>query len=790
MMRHPSPNRPVHPVARRGALLLLVLSMLSLFLMLGTLMIVMATRARTTSRAFAGAVAGPGLKSAQTSELLEEALLVLIRGTQQPASGGADEPPGPNLESLLADRYGTARLTGELRSIAASSQGLVRATVSILNGPDPRELVGRVLTIQPPPSDPAPVSSFRIHRVGATAGTSITLELANLRTVGIRPLPTISTPLPNPPEHRVFINGRDFEAEPWDAFDDANTFLTSRLPGQPVRAAFQTAAGQPLEVDNDGDGSADGVWLENILPRMADGSRLRVSYLVHDLGGQWNVNAHGSIIDPLGDGIASSGPAAVDGSQVLPPETWRRLLRGLARSSPLTPPAPPTHRPPPVIMSPNPSARLPTDGIEGRFGSGPQDTYGLRLDFDGPRLASRRTPLNGPGNLFTCGELEWVLRQFDSDTTTLPPRLAALLGGDAEAARLLITTDSWDYCGIVGDAANRVLRDGDPATLPWDARAGVRFNLDRPLPLSEPRELAARVNNSRTPENELLIKDFFTVITAAGVPATARTAQWVANVIDFLDRDTVPDKFTPPGGLPEVTGVEPSSLPESLKEELGPWDQGFCESAAVLLAVPPQSQTDLEERWEQIEALPEQATIDLRKDLESLAVKHPKILDVVTVASPFRSTVFAEIAGGQIFSRWREPGRINVNTCDDRVWQGLSGGNGVNPFGPSGGPPGTARSTTDGLLRVAFRGAPARDFSVIQPNRVLANRFANSATTRSDVFAVWVTLEVTSPSADFDADRVTHSRLFAIIDRSIPVGYELGMNLNARDTIRVLRRLE
>ena len=69
-----------------------------------------------------------------------------------------------------------------------------------------------------------------------------------------------------------------------------------------------------------------------------------------------------------------------------------------------------------------------------------------------------------------------------------------------------------------------------------------------------------------------------------------------------------------------------------------------------------------------------------------------------------------------------------------------------------------------------------------------AIRLANVATIRSNVFAVWVTLKTIDRSAN--AAPPTYHRTFAIVDRSIPVGYNAGETLNARDTIRLQRFLE
>ena len=69
------------------------------------------------------------------------------------------------------------------------------------------------------------------------------------------------------------------------------------------------------------------------------------------------------------------------------------------------------------------------------------------------------------------------------------------------------------------------------------------------------------------------------------------------------------------------------------------------------------------------------------------------------------------------------------------------------------------------------------------------NRLNNSVTTRSNVFAVWVTIgyfDANAPTAEVEP--VKRHRAFYIFDRSIPVGYEPGKNHNVLDAV-LLRRI-
>jgi len=207
---------------------------------------------------------------------------------------------------------------------------------------------------------------------------------------------------------------------------------------------------------------------------------------------------------------------------------------------------------------------------------------------------------------------------------------------------------------------------------------------------------------------------------------------------------------------------------------------------------------------------------------DSLAtVQNNLILDAVCVPSRFcqHSTTLVETSwsttlqnltwpypeckAGSVFSSWREPGRVNVNTfpVDNAepaadapgIWAALSGG--TNPANPFVG--GAAAMSIREMLSLKDPNAPV--YSKVYPagdprdnnpflSMALPVRLANVGTIRSQVFAVWITVKVTDDSAN--APSPTTKRLFAIVDRSIPVGYSPSENLNVSDCIRLKRVLD
>jgi hypothetical protein len=303
---------------RRGVLLLVVLSMLTLFLMLGAAYIVSATRAKEAARAHARLTFGGDEARVPHARIADTVLLKVLRG------GTASLPVSPAavvFESLLADKYGQETISG---SMTVSGAGPVMSGTVLLFSPFNSvravDLNGRLLTFVTPGR---PVTTHRILRsniVGGQANSNVTNARFNLSLdVPWRP-GTRAQPLAG----RVIINGREFAGMPpanegWDGFDDDNPFLAQVGPGATIASStvsrisfhpglveaalsgtLQSSSNSiPNGADNDNDGVLDGLFMDFGIPDVTDAHgnvvNIRASVLVVDLDGRFNVNAHGSL---------------------------------------------------------------------------------------------------------------------------------------------------------------------------------------------------------------------------------------------------------------------------------------------------------------------------------------------------------------------------------------------------------------------------------------------------------------------------------------------------------------
>ena len=175
---------------RRGVLLLVVLSMLTLFLLLGAAYIAVARRARMTSRAFANNITATAAAGVQERKMVDDALLAVVRGTTSPSAAA----PLRTGNDLLGDKYGyqTKRAdennSTQLENV--SVRGYLSAAPSLVSGsnalislsitrfdPAPTntaELNGRVLTFLMP----GLTASTRIIQAWGTTSGSATVVIA------------------------------------------------------------------------------------------------------------------------------------------------------------------------------------------------------------------------------------------------------------------------------------------------------------------------------------------------------------------------------------------------------------------------------------------------------------------------------------------------------------------------------------------------------------------------------------------------------------------------------------
>ena len=222
---------------RRGVLLLVVLCVLTLFLLLGTVMLTLATRTRKTARAFAAATVGQSAGPLLARRQLERAVLTLLRGSPDATAAGLSE-------SLLADMYGeTPPLEGRVTALTARGP-LIEATVE-LPGARAADLCGRVITFDPDLDTGSPVMSLRILRASGTS--PFTCWIARLQGESESVLPSVPC--------AVLVNQPAFRDEAYDAYDAANAWLTKvALENGDVttvpRPAFATMNAATVDNDN------------------------------------------------------------------------------------------------------------------------------------------------------------------------------------------------------------------------------------------------------------------------------------------------------------------------------------------------------------------------------------------------------------------------------------------------------------------------------------------------------------------------------------------------------------
>ncbi len=205
--------------SRTGVVLLVVLSMLTLFLLLGTTYIVIATRAKRSSASIAGDEAHVPREVLVARTVSDTALTMLLNGSA----------PNSNQDSLLRDMYGDAALTSPILSASRIGTshfyrfGLTTAAAE-QGGGSIEEWGGRIATLD---SGRYKGTPFRIigEATAADGSRQTSPALVALATETIRdfdPAACVGA--------KLSINGQPFSntanaAESYDGPDDKNLFL-------------------------------------------------------------------------------------------------------------------------------------------------------------------------------------------------------------------------------------------------------------------------------------------------------------------------------------------------------------------------------------------------------------------------------------------------------------------------------------------------------------------------------------------------------------------------------------
>jgi hypothetical protein len=290
----------------RGVLLLIVLSMLTLFMMLGVTYLVVSTRARKTARAFADNVVSTTASGINAQRLLDEAMMAVARGTTGTSAISALR----NGDDLLGDKYGQSAVTSGTISANATGAAIIAIPTTLL--PNPELLAGRVLTFTMPTLNDVSTRILQAHSSGnlttiyIPGGQSVSGAAITAATINAAKQAATSTP-------HFIVNGREFDGGPGDTNEPYDALATSGSASDPYLGQVTVVSGTTsvtpsfaasisgTTIDNDVDGTPDSGWIDVGLPRITDlsgnGVKPKAAILVIDLDGRVNVNAHGTRTD-------------------------------------------------------------------------------------------------------------------------------------------------------------------------------------------------------------------------------------------------------------------------------------------------------------------------------------------------------------------------------------------------------------------------------------------------------------------------------------------------------------
>ena len=273
--------------SRRGMTLLLVLALMVMFAMLIAAFMMTTSQARRTAETTARILVNP-VRNTSSNDFLDEAIQWLL-------TGSADDDIDL---SILGNLYGSSE--GGLEEhfpVAPTQEGLLRITLGNLSEHIRQNVLGNVVTVEyADENDHLCYESTLVYDVRLDEGY-----------VDIVPFKNFDIIKQQDKYKRLLFNTPPFVTPDYTAPDDNNMFLARNILNEKgklesVIPSFRHSAEEnaPCDVDNAGNGLADGMWIDIDLPIQYNEHtqsyyKPLVSFYVIDMDSRINVNTIGNL---------------------------------------------------------------------------------------------------------------------------------------------------------------------------------------------------------------------------------------------------------------------------------------------------------------------------------------------------------------------------------------------------------------------------------------------------------------------------------------------------------------
>ncbi len=574
---------------RRGMVLMIVLALLAMVSLTAVTFLLTTEQFRDASEQNRRM----GEFTLDPEAMLQDAVMQVIRGTNNRVdskyeknnwNGGYSLIHG---NSLLEDVYGTeAPLARDLSlRYAGTERGMLKFTGGSAS------YVGAVLTC--------------IDEESKSNGLSTVILAYENGALYASPLPTGQEF--DTEQRRYMVNrlpfqddGLDYDAPGHDLFLAVRNPETGAvvMPSFASTSEWNNISTSPYQMTNnaiemnadaDNDGRFDSRWMDLGLPihYTANGTPFKPLFgiLIEDMDGKINVNVHGKSGTDSTSGSGSGTGNGVVGRGFGPMEVDLEKVVGTTAASGIY-----TSRMGDTTRSPGSDVRgnwyekygdtiaerhvqrTPMD-ILGRISysvSNGVPVFNTTENFETPngydldlgadtiqgRTWSGETPTT---RAFSPNELEALIRPYDFDSPFLPGRLRTLLENasvDSSEIRRLVTTASWD---IPAFRRSSVVTDENRERMLPEILAGWPIDLLRAATFDSRDEW----DGEKYPKRHAFMQCLYEIMKqrdidmgGSGSTVERRRAQWCANVVDFLDADSIMTPFKPDGESFTVFGCE------------------------------------------------------------------------------------------------------------------------------------------------------------------------------------------------------------------------------------------